>query len=1251
MNQNEIIVTTISNPFSGDKDVKQVPCTGEPVSNYLPITDEKITVTHNGHVVPDEQLAELCPQPGDSLIIRPVITGGGNDNAGKAMLDIVATVALLTVLPAAAAAWATSTFGGALIGSTAYSFWGYAAYAATFGLGCLAKNQLFPPAKDPKTDPNYSWGGLQPMQGQGNPIQITYGSVRTAGQIITQHIITKDDKSCLNVLLCGGEGEIDSIEGIQINGIPIENFPGVSWDARMGTNDQPILSGFDNTYADQFFNLKLDVNHAWQTSTTKGNNGRGLEITVNFPQGLYSKVDAHGRSGFTIHAQYRPYLPSNGLEDNWMEWGSWYLEENQQKAFSKAYQLDNLPVDQYDVRVQCSYASGSDDDDVRDAYWTCLSHIVYDDFCRPGKVLLGIQALANDQLSGGMPQITWVQTRKYVWVWDPTPEVNQYVQRDADNPAWACYDLIHRCKRLMNIHTKEYEFIHEGVDISRIDYQAFSTWADFCNYKIVEGSDEKRCMVDIILDTAQNLWDALCPIEAVGRGKVIIKGTKYSCICDKPSDPVQLFNVSNIGIDSFTETFMGSKDYANALEVTFTNRDKDFQRDIAFVAANGYDDSPIMQKPTQVTLNGITRYRQAYREAKYRLNLNRYLTRTVSFSADVDAIACTVGDVILVQHDVPQCGIGGRLVSATVNTVTLDKPVTLEADKTYQMMIRLSTTDELVTRTVSGVSEDGKTLTIADQFVAIPQPDDLFSFGEVDKVAKPFRVMNITRDGDLRRKITALEYMDAVYTEATDIPVIDYSRERADFIEVTDLSAQEETFRQKDGTMVSQIKCKWYLPRRRADGFVVYYSSDDGKTWTYCTTATIPEAIIPNVRTGETYLVKICTMRSPVVSLGEISDHVYIYGKDRPPSDVPKLSIVQIGQNLKAIIVPSDDPDIRGYDLRMGSSWSNSIRIPGEFIGDAMTFEAPQEGSLTFWIKAIDNSGGQSQNPTKGTVSVFGLIPKNIIRSESPPTSTWQASGMYLTPTGIWKIKSREKINDYAHLADIFGSAPLHVVDAPYIILPEVDLGDNILEGDCFYIDPWRNIHLKSIEKIGDYAHFADIFNSAPLHLVTPKYATETFLGITIDWNENHIVTLGKEYRVRVDGDGWSDWVTYLEKRFFGRRVQVRLTPQSLDGVTNVEIKGAKIVIDVPDVEDVIENVPIPATKTQIFYHRKFYDTPKSIALFTSDDRSETISNKTVRQVIWRKSDVTRVSFWLELLDDQGNLIPGKLEKAVIRGF
>ena len=147
-------------------------------------------------------------------------------------------------------------------------------------------------------------------------------------------------------------------------------------------------------------------------------------------------------------------------------------------------------------------------------YWSQLTQIVYDDFIHPGKVLIGIKALATDQLNGNDPNVTWIQERKTVWVFNTY--TGAYESKPANNPAWACYDILHHCRKIGD------EYVVKGAPRERFVYDAFKAWADKC--------DEKHITFNYIYDNASQVWDALKYAENVGRGKVIPLGTRFSCI-------------------------------------------------------------------------------------------------------------------------------------------------------------------------------------------------------------------------------------------------------------------------------------------------------------------------------------------------------------------------------------------------------------------------------------------------------------------------------------------------------------------------------------------------------------------------------------------------------------------------------------------------------------------------------------------------------------------------------------------------
>jgi hypothetical protein len=95
--------------------------------------------------------------------------------------------------------------------------------------------------------------------------------------------------------------------------------------------------------------------------------------------------------------------------------------------------------------------------------------------------------------------------------------------------------------------------------------------------------------------------------------------------------------------------------------------------------------------------------------------------------------------------------------------------------------------------------------------------------------------------------------------------------------------------------------------------------------------------------------------------------------------------------------------------------------------------------------------------------------------------------------------------------------------------------------------------------------------------------------------------------------------------------------------VDNTDISSAITYIDVPDVEETIENVSVLAEKTRITFHQRFFAPPSSIAIFTTDSAGT--------MATYRISNVTATSFDLEILDNTGNLISGMLQRADIKGY
>lgn len=747
----------------------------------------------------------------------------------------------------------------------------------------------------------YGWGGTKTVTGQGYPLAVTYGRMKSAGMLLSRHVISDGEKQYLNLLYCAGEGELSKIEDIRINSNPISNYKDVQVDIRLGTNDQTVIPNFNDNFADQGLNYELKSE--WSVQQVQGDACDAIELTIGFPNGLYYSNDSGGmdKTSVTVDAEIRkvgtqewqslPLSNNKGLSGHVKkEPKRWFFVDRENKniansnytgfireatnsAFYRVFRFDNLDKAKYEVRMRCSGKDGTSLRHVNKVYWTQLTQIIYDDFVHPGKALIGIKALATSQLSGSDPDVSWIQERSKVWVFNPY--TNQYEEKPADNPAWAAYDLLHICRKIGS------EYVVFGQPYGRIDYDAFNAWAEKCTLN--------KFTFNYIYDTATRLWDALKYPEAVGRGNVIPAGTRFTCVSDYQSSPVQLFTVANIKYGSFTEEFQGVEARANSIELSFINKDKDYERDVIPVYGDTYDESNSLTNPAQIELMGCTSLEQAYRHGKHYLRCNKYEVRTVTFEAFTDAIACTVGDIILVQHDVPEWGEGGRVVAVNGQTITLDKEVTTQPGKQYQLLVRNNTTDAVTTYNVVNVS--GANVIVQENIPV--QKDCIYAFGEISKAAKPFRVLAITEGhSEMTRKIQCMEYYPELYAaDDGHIPTINYANHGAS--DIQDIGLVSDVYG-ANGIMYSRIAVTWQLPRDgKVTNVVVNFRNTKSDTWTYI--GNFPSSAngtaISDVLLGANYEVRV----QAINDLGQLTTGV------TKSINIPKMQAPEDVQNLHVL--------------------------------------------------------------------------------------------------------------------------------------------------------------------------------------------------------------------------------------------------------------------------------------------------------------------------------------------------------------
>lgn len=591
---------------------------------------------------------------------------------------------------------------------------------------------------------------------------------------------------------------------------------------------------------------------------------------------------------------------------------------------------------QFEIRV---YFAAPPPRTLRDSSRVFFDHIkegLWEGFRYPGTSILALRALATEQLSGGLPRVSMLAQRNILPVYDG----NGWLNRSANNPAWACWDMLTNTR------------YGGSIDPARILYDEFNDWASFCT--------ANGFTVNAYFDTTVSFADAINRVSAVGRGTIMQKGTDFGVVVDRAGTATQLFTVANIVENSFTISYLGMEDRLNAIEATYTDKDKGYVREVLEIRTHEFDTDDVVRKAS-LDLSFITDRTLTARHAEYLLKNNIYLRKKVSFEADVDAIACMVGDVIKVQHDVPYWSVGGRVVSATADTVTLDQEVTREVGKTYAILVRHQDDDSLEEQNIEsvGLETTGTTLPLVGAWSKIPAEDAVYSFGERTEVTEEFRLLAVTRSGDLRCTLDCIEYNPEVYTQNWN--VVEFEADPVVFL-VKNLRA-DEFWRDHNGAGVGVMNLTW-------DGdailFYVFYRQENTAHWVRAGETSTNHFEIGHLDPGKTYDFCVSGTRAP--DDGESVNKTFQGWGNKVRKVWPVTNLEIVGQGLNTVW---QDRDLK---LRWALQVSNTQTAAGNEPIGAGSF--PPTSDLAKYRVQICNPDGSLRR------ELFTLLPEYVYTYE-----------------------------------------------------------------------------------------------------------------------------------------------------------------------------------------------------------------------------------------------------------------------------
>ncbi|HEY6021472.1 MAG TPA: hypothetical protein VIY48_16690, partial [Candidatus Paceibacterota bacterium] len=215
-------------------------------------------------------------------------------------------------------------------------------------------------------------------------------------------------------------------------------------DSAWTTLQSQTMTAYNQVSAEWQWGYWADV---WDPDTGYSRTWYKVDDPATWP-GIWKTNDVEGNfTGETSGYYYRPtltreYISGNILVPSGSPVNYQEISGDSITPLLRTYSKDRLPKEgQVEFRAAFYAIPSMDYRDGADIYFERYQEIMYDDFCFPGVALVGIKALATDQLSGSVPRVEVVATRDKVWIRNAS---NTRSEQDANNPAWLSLYLIQR---------------------------------------------------------------------------------------------------------------------------------------------------------------------------------------------------------------------------------------------------------------------------------------------------------------------------------------------------------------------------------------------------------------------------------------------------------------------------------------------------------------------------------------------------------------------------------------------------------------------------------------------------------------------------------------------------------------------------------------------------------------------------------------------------------------------------------------
>ena len=550
------------------------------------------------------------------------------------------------------------------------------------------------------------------------------------------------------ILIALGEGEFSGQltgKDIYLDGTAIENadgsqnFSGVTWEFRPGTQAQKYIQGIPGTENEISVGTEVSSATAW-TRTFTNTQLSAVRLRLKWPS-LYKQENDGDLVGYSIN--YAIDLQTDG--------GAWQTVLNTSvtgkttSGYERSHRID-LPQagSTWTIRLRKLTADANSAKIGDTMTLQSFTEVIDAKLRYPNTALLYIE-FDSSQFNGSIPQIACEPRGRVIRVPDTyDPETRSYSGTWTgsfkwawtDNPAWIFYDLV----------VTDRFGLGDRLTAANIDKWTLYQVAQYCDQPVPDGKGgsgtEPRYTCNVYVQDRNEAYTVLRDFAAIFRGMTYWGGDQIVALADMPRDVDYSYTRANVIDGRFTYSSSTTKTryttalvswsdpanaYADAMEPVFEQ---------ALVARYGFNQ-------LEMTAIGCTRQSEANRKGRWGILTNNK-DRIVSFDVGLDGNIPQPGYIIAVADEMLSGKVmGGRISAVNGRVITLDR----EADA--------AAGDRLILNLPSGASQsrtiqavNGKAITVTTAYSETPQAEAVWVV-ESDKLyAQQYRVVSVKDNND-----------------------------------------------------------------------------------------------------------------------------------------------------------------------------------------------------------------------------------------------------------------------------------------------------------------------------------------------------------------------------------------------------------------------------------------------------------------------------------------------------------------------